>query len=52
MTSSWIIALVGVLYGITVITLLYEGQRWMALIFFGYTVAQVGLFFNSRTPGG
>lgn len=49
MTSSWIIALVGVLYAVTVLALLYEGQYWKALIFTGYTVGQVGFFFDVRT---
>jgi hypothetical protein len=50
MTSSWIIALVGVLYALTVGALVYEGQLWKALIFTGYTIGQIGFFFDSRLP--
>ncbi len=48
MTSSWIIALVGVLYTLTVIALVSEGQHWKALIFVGYTIGQIGFFFDVR----
>jgi len=48
MTSSWIIALVGVLYALTVVALVSERQYWKALIFTGYTIGQVGFFFDVR----
>lgn len=48
MTSSWIIAVVGVLYAATVIALVYEKQYWKALIFTGYTIGQVGFYFDTR----
>jgi hypothetical protein len=48
MTSSWIIALVGVLYAATVAALLVERQYWKALIFTGYTIGQIGFFFDVR----
>lgn len=48
MTSSWIIGLVGVLYAATVVALIVEGQPWKALIFTGYTIGQIGFFFDVR----
>jgi len=48
MHSSWIIALVGVLYLLTGILLLRERQYWKALIFTGYVIGQVGFFFDVR----
>lgn len=48
MTSSWIIALVGVLYAGTVIALLVEHQPYKALIFAGYVIGQIGFFLDVR----
>ncbi len=50
MTSGWIIALVGLLYAATVITLLVEHQPYKALIFLGYTIGQIGFYFDVTRP--
>lgn len=50
MTSAWIVALVGVLYAITVACLVYEGQLYKALIFTGYTIGQIGFYFDITHP--
>lgn len=50
MSSSLLIAIVGVLYAGTTGMLVYEGQLWKALIFTGYTIGQVGFYFDSRLP--
>jgi hypothetical protein len=45
-TSSWIIALVGLLYAATVVSLMREHEPWKALIFTGYTIGQIGFYFD------
>lgn len=46
MTSRWIIGLVGVLYGATVVAFLCEKQYSKALIFTGYTIGQIGFLLD------
>lgn len=50
MTSAWIIALVGVLYAATVVSLVVEKQYWKALIFVGYTIGQIGFYLDITRP--
>lgn len=50
MTSVWTIAIVGVLYTVTVITLLVEHQPWKALMFAGYVIGQVGILMDIIRP--
>jgi hypothetical protein len=45
MTSRAVIAVVGVLYALTVVALIHERNYWKALVFAGYTLAQIGIFF-------
>lgn len=50
MNSSLLIGIVGLLYAGTVVMLFIEGQPWKAVIFIGYTIGQVGFFFDTRLP--
>lgn len=43
MTSAWLIAAVGVVYLLTAAQLYYEGKVGLAIAFFGYALANVGL---------
>lgn len=44
--SWWMIAFVGVVYLITCLMLAKEGRPGMALAFFGYALANVGLVWD------
>ena len=42
--SSWLIAIVGVMYAFVAAELAYKGNWWQALVFFGYAVSNIGLW--------
>lgn len=46
MTSAWMMAVVGVIYGGTVVALYLEGQPYKALMFVGYVIAQIGIVLD------
>jgi len=50
MSSSLLIGIVGLLYAGTVVMLAIEGQWMKALIFTGYTIGQIGFYFDTRLP--
>ena len=43
--SKWLIALVTLIYIVTAIAYLIEGNKGMSLVFAGYSVANVGLIW-------
>lgn len=42
--SAWLIALVGVIYAGVAAEQAYRGQWWLAIVFFGYALSNVGLW--------
>jgi hypothetical protein len=42
--SSWLIATIGVVYLFVAADLFLQGKGWLALMFLGYSVAQVGVW--------
>lgn len=48
--SPWLLATVGVLYGSIAIQYYTNGQWWMGLVFFGYTIAQIGFVLQAIRP--
>jgi hypothetical protein len=46
--SKFLIALVGVIYLWISLRQGYKGDPWVALMFFGYAVAQVGIWFQAK----
>lgn len=45
--SSWLIALVGVIYAVVAIDLYRTGKSYLALMFVGYAIAQVGVWLEA-----
>lgn len=46
--SSWLIALVGLIYLIISLDLYQSGKSGLALAFFGYALSNVGLWLAAR----
>lgn len=42
--SAWAIALVGLIYAGVAANLAMEGKYWLAVVFFGYALSNVGLW--------
>ena len=42
--SSWLIAIIGVVYFLIGVDLLLKGQTGLAISFFGYSLGNVGLY--------
>lgn len=42
--SSWLIALVGVIYACVAVDLFFKGQTGMAIAFGGYALSNIGLY--------
>ena len=43
--SSWLIILVGIVYGATAIEQFISGNTQLAIIFSGYTISNIGLYY-------
>ena len=52
--SAWLIALVGLIYAGISAELAWKGNWWLAIVFFGYALSNVGLYklaeIAARTP--
>lgn len=46
--SSWLILVVALIYLVTSIDLAYNKQWTLALVFFSYSVSNIGLYFISK----
>jgi uncharacterized protein YbjT (DUF2867 family) len=46
--SSWLIALTGVIYLYVSAELYYEGKTGLAIAYFGYAFANVGLYIAAK----
>jgi hypothetical protein len=46
--SSWLVAIFGLGYLYVAIEQVVRGNPWVALMFFGYAVANVGLYFQVK----
>jgi hypothetical protein len=46
--SSWLIAVIGVVYLFVGVDLLLTGKTGLAIAFFGYALGNVGLFMEAR----
>lgn len=42
--SAWLVALVGVIYAGISVDLVLKGNYWLAVVFFGYALSNVGLW--------
>lgn len=42
--SAWLVAFVGVLYAGVAADLAWKGNWWLAVVFFGYALSNVGLW--------
>lgn len=46
--ASWLIAVVGVIYLLTTVSLFFTKQPWLGVAFFGYAIGNVGLYMVAR----
>lgn len=46
--SAWLIALVGVIYAVVAIALVFEGKVGLSIAFVGYTIGNVGLYMVAK----
>lgn len=47
--SSWLIAAIGIVYLFVAADLMMQGKSWLALMFLGYSIAQVGVWGAAKT---
>jgi hypothetical protein len=45
--ASWLIGIIGIIYIVVAIDLYRTGKSYLALMFLGYAVAQVGIWLES-----
>ena len=45
--SSWLIAIIGVVYLVVAIELVLKGNLGLGIAFFGYSIGNVGLYLES-----
>ena len=49
--SAWLVAFVGLIYlWIAVEQLMFVGNPFMAVVFFGYALSNVGFYFRAGKP--
>lgn len=46
--SSWLIAVIGVVYLVVAVDLFHKGQLGLSIAFLGYALGNVGLFLEAR----
>lgn len=46
--SSWLIAFVGVVYAVVAAEQAWKGHWWMAIVFGGYALSNVGLYLLAK----
>jgi hypothetical protein len=46
--SSWLIAVIGVVYLVVAVDLYIKGQVGLSIAFLGYSLGNVGLFMEAR----
>jgi hypothetical protein len=44
--STWLVVIVTILYLGTAVACMYEGKPWFFLVFFGYSIANVGFIWS------
>ena len=45
--STWLIGIIGVVYLYVAVDLYLQGKPFLALMFLGYSIAQVGIWFEA-----
>lgn len=46
--AAWLIAVIGVVYGIVAADLLYRGNTGLGIAFIGYAIGNVGLYLAAK----
>lgn len=49
--NAWLIAFVGLIYAGISVDSFYRGNPWMGVVFFGYSLSNVGLFKLAQMTG-
>lgn len=46
--SNWLVALTGSIYLYVALEQWFKGNSWVALMFFGYALSNVGIYYQVR----
>lgn len=46
--SAWLIAIIGVVYAIVAVDLLWSGNTGLGIAFIGYSIGNVGLYLAAK----